>query len=96
MIRFGSFQIDPRTWLLTDDSRAVDLSPRLVEILAHIVSREGQIVTKNELLEKFWPNINISDNTLTRAIADIRKAIADDAAQPKYLQTASRRGSGSV
>jgi DNA-binding winged helix-turn-helix (wHTH) protein len=92
MIRFGSFQIEPRTWLLTRDSQAVDLSPRLVEILGHIVSRGGQIVTKEELLEKFWAEVNVTENTLTRAIADIRKAIGDDANAPKYLETSSRRG----
>jgi DNA-binding winged helix-turn-helix (wHTH) protein len=92
MIRFGSFQIDPRTWLLTHDGRAVDLSPRLVEILAFIVARGGEIVTKEELLEEFWPDVNVTENTLTRAIADIRKAIGEDAASPRFLQTVSRRG----
>lgn len=92
MITFGSFQIDPRTWLLTSDGAAVDLSPRLVEILGFIVSRHGQIVTKDELLEKFWPDVNVTENTLTRAIADIRKAIGDGAAEPRYLETAARRG----
>jgi DNA-binding winged helix-turn-helix (wHTH) protein len=92
MIRFGSFQIEARTWLLTKDGQSVDLSPRLVEILAHIVSRGGEIVTKDELLDKFWAGVNVSENTLTRAIADIRKAIGDDANAPLYLETASRRG----
>jgi DNA-binding winged helix-turn-helix (wHTH) protein len=92
MIRFGSFHIDPRTWLLTRDGRPVELSPRLVEILGYIVARSGEIVTKDELLERFWPDVHITENTLTRAIADIRKAIGDDAAKPQYLQTVSRRG----
>jgi DNA-binding winged helix-turn-helix (wHTH) protein/methylmalonyl-CoA mutase cobalamin-binding subunit len=92
MVRFGPFRIDPRTWLLTRDGQAVDLSPRLVEILAFIVSKAGQIVTKDELLDKFWPGVNVTENTLTRAIADIRKAIGDGAAEPRYLETASRRG----
>ncbi|HEX4913333.1 MAG TPA: winged helix-turn-helix domain-containing protein, partial [Vicinamibacterales bacterium] len=92
MIRFGSFQIDPRTWLLTQQGQPVDLSPRLVEILGYIVARDGEIVTKDELLERFWPDVHVSENTLTRAIADIRKAIKDEAAEPKYLQTAARRG----
>ncbi len=92
MIRFGSFQIDTRTWLLTQDGNPIDLSPRLVEILAFIVGRGGEIVTKDELLEKFWPDVHVTENTLTRAIADIRKAIGDDASAPRYLQTASRRG----
>jgi DNA-binding winged helix-turn-helix (wHTH) protein len=92
MIRFGSFQIDPRTWLLLQHGSAIELSPRLVEILGYIVARDGEIVTKDELLERFWPGVNVTENTLTRAIADIRKAIGDDAAKPKYLETASRRG----
>ena len=53
----------------------MDLSPRLVEILGYMVERDGDIVTKDELLERFWPDVNVTENTLTRAIADIRKAI---------------------
>jgi tetratricopeptide (TPR) repeat protein len=64
----------------------------LVEILAFIVQRSGDIVTKDELLDKFWADTHVTENTLTRAIADIRKAIGDDAAQPRYIETASRRG----
>ena len=92
MIRFGPFQIDPRTWTLARDGQSIDLSPRLVEILGHLAARGGVIVTKDELLERFWPGVNISDNTLTRAVADIRKALGDSAAAPTYLQTLARRG----
>ena len=92
VIRFGPFQIDPRTWSLSRDGQVVDLSPRLVEILGHLAGHRGAIVTKDELLERFWPDINISDNTLTRAVADIRKALGDSASEPKYVQTLARRG----
>ena len=92
MIRFGRFQIDPRTWSLSRDGDAVDLSPRLVEILAAIVEKNGEIVTKDELLDRFWPGVNISENTLTRAIADIRKALGEQASEPQYIQTLARRG----
>ena len=92
MIRFGPFQIDPRTWTLSREGQAVDLSPRLVEILAYFASRPGDIVTKEELLERFWAGVNITDNTLTRAIADIRIALDDSASEPRYIQTLARRG----
>lgn len=92
MIRFGPFQVDPRTWTLSRDGEAVELSPRLVEILGYLAARGGEIVTKEELLDRFWPGVNITDNTLTRAIADIRKSLGDDAGNPIYLQTAARRG----
>ena len=92
MIRFGPFQVDPRTWTLSRDGVAIDLSPRLVEILGYLAARGGEIVTKEELLDRFWPGINITENTLARAIADIRKSIGDNAGSPVYLQTAARRG----
>ena len=92
MIRFGPFQVDPRTWSLSQGGDPVDLSPRLVEILAAIVEKNGEIVTKDELLDRFWPGVNISENTLTRAIADIRKALGEQAAEPQYIQTLARRG----
>jgi DNA-binding winged helix-turn-helix (wHTH) protein len=92
VIRFGPFQVDPRTWTLSRDGGAVDLSPRLVEILGYLAARGGEIVTKEELLDRFWPGVNIADNTLTRAVADIRKSLGDDAGNPIYLQTAARRG----
>src|SRR6476659_6109686 len=89
---FGPFALDERTWSLARDGSVVGLSPRLVEILAFFAARPGVIVTKDELLERFWPDVHVSENTLTRAIADIRKAIGDDASQPTFLQTAARRG----
>ena len=92
MIRFGRFTIDTRTWRLARDGQPCDLSPRLVEILAFLIERRGAIVTKNELLDRFWPGINITENTLTRAIADIRIALGDSASEPTYIQTLARRG----
>jgi len=92
VIRFGPFEIDPRTWTLAREGSAVDLSPRLVEILDHLAAHADEIVTKDELLERFWPGINISDTTLTRAVADIRKALGDSAAAPKYVETVPRQG----
>lgn len=92
MIRFGPYQVDPRTWSLSRGGDPVDLSPRLVEILAAIVEKNGEIVTKDELLDRFWPGVNISENTLTRAVADIRKALGEQASEPQYIQTLARRG----
>ena len=91
-MHFGPFTLDERTWSLARDGSAVELSPRLVEILAFFAGRPGAIVTKDELLERFWPDVHIAENTLTRAVADIRKAIGDDASQPRFLQTVARRG----
>jgi DNA-binding winged helix-turn-helix (wHTH) protein/Flp pilus assembly protein TadD len=91
-MHFGPFALDERTWSLARDGSPVGLSPRLVEILAFFAARPGVIVTKDELLDRFWPDVHVAENTLTRAIADIRKAIGDDASGPRFVQTVARRG----
>jgi DNA-binding winged helix-turn-helix (wHTH) protein len=91
-LRFPPFTLDPKRHVLTRDGDDVPLSPHLVDILIHLASRPGEIVTKDALLERFWPDVHITDNTLTRAIADIRKALADDPGSPRFIQTIARRG----
>src|SRR5688500_15390798 len=70
----------------------VALSPHLVEILAHLAANQGQTMTKDALLDRFWPDVHVTENTLTRAIADIRGVLGDDAAEPTFIQTVARRG----
>jgi DNA-binding winged helix-turn-helix (wHTH) protein/cytochrome c-type biogenesis protein CcmH/NrfG len=91
-MRFGPFALDRRTWTLTRDGVPLDLSPRLVEILAFVIDRDGAVATREELLERFWPDVYVSENTLTRAVADIRKALGDPADRPTVIQTLARRG----
>jgi DNA-binding winged helix-turn-helix (wHTH) protein len=91
-VHFAPFTLDVHRFVLTRDGAMVDLSPRLVELLAYLAARPGDLVTKDELLERFWPDVNVTENTLTRAIADIRKALGDDAGAARFIQTVSRRG----
>jgi DNA-binding winged helix-turn-helix (wHTH) protein len=92
MERFGPFALDRRTWTVLRDGAAVDLSPRLVEILAYLIDRDGAIATRDELLDRFWPDVHVTENTLTRAVADIRKALGDASDRPDVIQTVARRG----
>ena len=92
VLRFDEFSIDAQRHLLTRNGQEVALSPHLVDILLHLASRPGEIVTKEALLDLFWGDVHVTENTLTRAIADIRKALGDAASNPRYIQTAARRG----
>lgn len=91
-LHFPPFALDPRRHVLTRDGGELPLSPHLVDILFHLVSRPGETVTKDALLEEFWPDVHVTENTLTRAIADIRKALGDDSTSPRFIQTVARRG----
>jgi DNA-binding winged helix-turn-helix (wHTH) protein/Flp pilus assembly protein TadD len=92
MLRFDQFTLDAQRHLLTRDGHDIPLSPHLVDILQHLASRPGELVTKDVLLDRFWPDVSVTENTLTRAIADIRKALGDTPASPRYIQTVARRG----
>jgi len=92
LVRFPPFVLDPQRHVLTCDGKNMPLSPHLVDILGHLASKSGELVTKDALLERFWPDVYVTENTLTRAIADIRKALADDPAAPRFIQTVARRG----
>lgn len=92
MLDFGPFRIDRRTYVLSRDGATVPLSPRLVQVLACLADARGALVTRELLLERFWPDVIVADNTLTRAIADIRIALGDAAGAPTYIQTLARRG----
>ena len=92
ILQFPPFTIDLPRRRLTREGVMVDLSPRLVDILAHLASRPAELIAKDELLDRFWPDVHVTENTLTRAIADIRKALGDEAGEPRYIQTVARRG----
>lgn len=92
LLRFPPFTLDAQRHVLMRDDEDVALSPHLVDILSFLAQRPGQIVSKDALLEAFWPDVHVTENTLTRAIADIRKALGDDPGEPRFIQTVARRG----
>ncbi|MEZ5291690.1 MAG: transcriptional regulator [Vicinamibacterales bacterium] len=92
LLHFGPFTVDWRGATLSRGGGIVPLSPRLVQVLACLADARGALVTRELLLERFWPDVTVADNTLTRAIADIRKALDDDPRAPRFIQTMARRG----
>ncbi|MEP7118874.1 MAG: winged helix-turn-helix domain-containing protein, partial [Acidobacteriota bacterium] len=81
-----------RTYVLSQDGVMAPLSPKLVQALACLAEARGELVTRELLLNRFWPDLTVTDNTLTRAVADIRNVLGDDPAAPGYIQTMARRG----
>lgn len=92
MLAFGPFTLDQRTYVLSKNGAMVSLSPKLVQVLACLADARGELVTRELLMDRYWPSLTVTDNTLTRAIADIRKVLDDDPVTPFYIQTLARRG----
>jgi eukaryotic-like serine/threonine-protein kinase len=93
-VRFGAFEFDLRTGELLvppAESRIV-LSDQLFCLLVMLVKREGEVVTREEIQKKFWPNDTIVefDHSINVAVSKLRKALDDCTDEPKYIETLAR------
>ncbi len=70
----------------------VNLSPRSMDVLVHLIEAEGKLITSAELLAKFWSKSSASDHAVHNTIADLRSALGDQASNPRYIKTYAKRG----
>ena len=89
---FGPFVADRLRYRVVRGDEVVELTPKLLDLLFHLVDRAGVLVTKEELLDALWPGANVTDNALTQAVSELRQALGDDAGDPRYIKTVARRG----
>ena len=90
--RFGPFVVDGGAYRLIKDGEIVPLSPKIIDLLLFLAARPSVLVSKDELFNALWPDVAVTDNALTQAISELRQALGDDAASPRYVQTVARRG----
>lgn len=77
---------------LSKDGETVQIELKVMEVLVHLAGRPGELVSKRQLIDAVWKVEVISDGTLTRAVALLRKALGDDAKRPRYIETIPKRG----
>jgi DNA-binding winged helix-turn-helix (wHTH) protein/tetratricopeptide (TPR) repeat protein len=92
MIEFLPYRLDPRAGRLWRGNQPVALRPKAWELLRHLVEHPGALVTKGELHAAVWGDTVVSDDTLTRTLAELRLALRDDARSPRIIETVHRRG----
>ena len=92
--RFGIFAFDDRTALLTRADRVVALEPQPARALARLLSRAGDVVTREELRSHLWggdTHVDF-DRGLAYCVGQLRAALGDSAENPRFIQTLPRRG----
>ena len=92
MYRFDDFLADPKTWRLSRDGREIHLEPVVLKLLIYLIENRERLVTRQELMDTVWGDTVISESALTKAVARLRKALRDDSATPRYLETVRSRG----
>src|SRR5713226_3734469 len=94
VVRFGVFAFDPRAGELRKHGRKLKIQGQPVEILAMLLERPGEIVTREEFQKRLWPENTFVDfeHSLNAAVKRLRDALDDSAEAPRYVETLARRG----
>ena len=90
--RFGRFELDEVKACLLRDGKVVALPPTPFAVLCALVRQPGVLLTKNALLDEVWGHQFVSDSVLKTVISELRTLLEDDARQPRFIETVSRRG----
>jgi len=91
-ISFGPFSLVSSERLLTKEGALVELSARALDILIALLSRPNQVVSKNDLLARVWPDVIVEEGSLRFHIASLRKALGDGKYGARYIATLNGRG----
>ena len=90
IIRLGGAMLDLGRGTLTRDGRVVPLRSKSFRLLCELASQPGRVMSKQELLDAVWPDVTVTEASLSQAVHDIRHALRDESGQ--VLRTVPRRG----
>jgi DNA-binding winged helix-turn-helix (wHTH) protein len=90
---FGDFVLErSQQQVRRRDGSDLNLSPRLFSALLLFVENAGALLDKDALMQALWPGLVVEDNSLSQIISSLRRALADDTHDSRYIQTVPRRG----
>ncbi len=94
VIRFGAFELDTNSGELTGGNGRIPLQDQPFQILRLLTERPGEIVTREEIRSRLWPDDTVVEfeNAVNAAIKKLRIALGDSAEEPRYVETLRRRG----
>src|SRR5882757_4965465 len=92
--QFGAFTADARSCELRKQGARIKLQERPFQLLLALVERPGDLVTREELRQRLWPDGTFVDfdHSISSAVNKLRAALNDSARHPHYIETAGRRG----
>jgi len=92
VFQFDDVRVEVHNAQVLKASQRVPLEPKAFRVLVFLLERAGRLVEKEELLAAIWADTFVTENTLARVIALLRKSLGDSKEQPKYIETVPTRG----
>jgi DNA-binding winged helix-turn-helix (wHTH) protein/tetratricopeptide (TPR) repeat protein len=92
LYEFDGYRVDPVRRRLMRDGEIVPLTPKAFSILLVLLENQGEIVEKEDLIQKVWPDTFVTEANLTQNISSLRKALGERASESRYVVTVPGRG----
>src|SRR6201987_6538597 len=92
VFRFDDVEVREREFLLIKGGEAASVEPKAFRVLLFLLRNPGRLVKKDEILNAVWDDCSVSDNSLTRSIATLRRLLGDDPREPRYIATVQTVG----
>src|ERR1051325_2294380 len=89
---FGRFRLKTAERVLLREGELVPLTPKVFDILVTLVEHGGQVVAKDDLMKRVWPNTFVEEGNLTQNISLLRKALGETPGGVQFIETVPRRG----
>jgi DNA-binding winged helix-turn-helix (wHTH) protein/TolB-like protein len=90
--RIGDYVVDPSRNRVTGPTGDTALQPKVIDVLCTLAERQGQVLSRSDLIDRVWGKEFGADESLTRAISQLRKAFGDTREVPQVIETISKRG----
>ncbi|WP_424831497.1 winged helix-turn-helix domain-containing protein [Ruegeria sp.] len=92
VFEFDDFELDTDQVELRDNGRAVPLEPKSFDLLVFLIQNHDRVLSRDEIFDQIWPDVFVTDASLSTAIAQIRRALRDDGNAQRYIKTIRGRG----
>ncbi len=89
---FDDVRVDVRAARVLKCDRPVNMEPKAFEVLCFLVQNPGRLIEKRELLDAVWGETSVTENAMTRVVAQLRRALGDQAREARYVETVPTRG----
>ena len=84
--------VEPEANRISNGETSIHLEPKAMEVLLCLAEYAGVVVPRQIIVDRVWATEFITDSTLTHTVADLRRALADDARAPQFIETIPKRG----
>jgi DNA-binding winged helix-turn-helix (wHTH) protein len=84
---FADVEVREREFCIVKAGEVLPVEPKVFRVLIYLLRSPHRLITKDELLSTVWNDYSVSENSLTRAVAALRRLLGDDSREPRYIET---------